>query len=159
MSSKVSQCHLWSNEQLIDHEVIHRRRIAGYAAGLTLSAATGIATFGATAPIVVPIGGFKVYKIRSHYKKLQIIREELSRRHLCPQEKKKRDILIPVTTTVAIYLATMGIADVVDIVPDGIQTVIHDHIQEGLHICVSIFEQTVLSLQIYLLISNAFLNH
>ncbi len=69
MSLKVSQCHLCSNEQLIHHKIIERRRIAACATGLTLTAVTGVVTFGTTAPIVAPIAGFKAYKIHPHHKK------------------------------------------------------------------------------------------
>ncbi len=34
--------------------------------------------FGAATPIVVPLAGFKAYKIRSHHKKLKAIRCELN---------------------------------------------------------------------------------
>jgi hypothetical protein len=85
-------------------------------------------------------------------KKLKIIRDELSKRHLSPHEKKKRDILIPVTTTAAVYLVSMGIAGVVDIVPDAMQVAIHEPIQEGFLISVSVFNNALLSSQIYLLI-------
>ncbi len=137
MPSKVPLYHLWSNEQLIDHEVAHRRAIAAYATGLTLSVATGVVTFGASTPIVVPIAGFKAYKIRSHYKKLHSVRDELSRRNLSPNEKKKRDVLIPLATTAAVYLASLGIAGIVDVVPDVIQAAIHEPIQESFVISVS----------------------
>jgi len=152
MASDVSSYHLWSKEQLIHQELSHRRAIASYFTGLTLTAATGVATFGVAVPIVVPIAGFKAYKIHSDHKKLKAIRNELTSRSLSSNEKKKRDILIPATTTAAIYLASMGIADVFDVVPDAIQTVIHEPIREGLSLTVNIFNKSILSFSMYLLI-------
>ena len=143
MPLKIRQCHLWSNQQLILHEIIERRRIAAYATGLTLTAVTGVATLGATTPIIAPIAGFKAYKIHSHNKKLKIIRDELSRRHLSPRDKKKRDILIPATITVGLYLVSMGIADVVNVVPDAIQSAIQEPIQHAFLLSVSIVFKSI----------------
>jgi hypothetical protein len=151
MSSSVSHCHLWSNEQLIDREVHHRRKIASYITGLTFSTVAAIEI-----PIVVPIAGFEAYKIHSHHKKLKVIREELTKRNLSPNEKKKRDILIPVTATAALHLVAIGIADAVNVVPDAMQAIIHEPIQQSFSLSVSIANNSNLSCDIYLLILCCF---
>ena len=80
-------------------------------------------------------------------------KESLRMPHLSPREKKKRDILIPVTITAAVYLVSMGISEVVDIVPDAMQMVIDKHIQPGFLLTVRIFNNiSLFSSQIYLLI-------
>ncbi len=73
--------------------------------------------------------------------------------HLSPREKKKRDILISVTITAAVYLVSMGISEVVDIVPDAMHMVMHTHIQPGYLLSVRMFNNiSLFSSQIYLLI-------
>ncbi|CAF4988216.1 unnamed protein product [Rotaria sp. Silwood1] len=130
-TADISFYYLWSNEKLIQKEINHRRKVASFATGLALTTTTGVATFGMAIPLVGPIAAFKIYKIHSHRKKLKAVRSELARRHLSPAEKRKRDVLIPMTKSAVIYFATAGIADGLDLIPDGLQTLLDDPIQEA----------------------------
>jgi hypothetical protein len=46
-------------------------------------------------------------------------------------DKRKRDVLVPVAAAFTIYAVTFGIADAIDVVPEGVQEALHDKI-EGL---------------------------
>ncbi|KAG9119048.1 hypothetical protein FRC07_006120 [Ceratobasidium sp. 392] len=126
-----SKCSTWSDDQLVAKEVSHRRSIASYITSLTLTAGTTAATMGAAAPLTVPIGGFKLYKINSHRSKLKTVRAELAKRNLSPEKKRKRDVLVPVSVTFTVYVATFGLADVVDIVPSDVQGMIQGHVDDA----------------------------
>ncbi len=63
---------------------------------------------------------------------------KLTKWHISPNEKKKRDIFIPITITAAFYFASMGIAGVVDIVLDAMKAIMHEPIQEGFVLPMSI---------------------
>ncbi|KAG8828326.1 hypothetical protein FRC18_009780 [Serendipita sp. 400] len=126
------ECAAMSNETLVTEEVSHRRSIASYVTSLSLTTVVTVGTCGVTAPLMVPIGGFKAYKIHSHHKKLKSVRAELAKRQLSTAEKKKRDVLIPATVTMTVYIATLGLADVFDIVPDSIQNAFQAPIAESM---------------------------
>ncbi|CAE6499355.1 unnamed protein product [Rhizoctonia solani] len=55
--------------------------------------------------------------------------KELERRSLSPMEKQKRDVLVPVSVAFTIYAVTFGIADAINIVPEGVQEGIHDKVE------------------------------
>ncbi|CAE6400342.1 unnamed protein product [Rhizoctonia solani] len=59
-----------------------------------------------------------------------MVRQELDRQSLSPMEKQKRDVLVPVAVAFTIYAVTFGIADAIDIVPEGMQEGIQDKIEE-----------------------------
>lgn len=130
--------HLWSNEELIQKEIKHRRKIAYFATGLVMTTAGGVATLGTTAALTTPIAAFKIYKIHSHLKKLKAVRAELAKRHLSPVEKRKRDVLIPMTKSAVLFLATIGIADGLDLIPDTVPEILEEAMQEAIEVTVSI---------------------
>ncbi|KAL0572728.1 hypothetical protein V5O48_009228 [Marasmius crinis-equi] len=121
MGYSKSELSSWTNQQLVTKEVSHRRSIASYVTSLTLTGMTTVASVGTLAPLTVPIGAFKAYKISSHKDKLDMVREELSKRQLSPAEKRNRDVLVPVAIAFTVYVATLGLADVVDLVPSDVQ--------------------------------------
>ncbi|KAG8779831.1 hypothetical protein FRC20_010432 [Serendipita sp. 405] len=127
-----AECAGMSNEALIREEICQRRSIAGYVTSLTLSGAATVMTGGAAAPLTVPLCGFKLYKIESHRKELYVVRAELAKRRLSPEERRKRDVLIPVAMTTLVYCATLGIAGELDLVPDGLQHSFQQPIAEAL---------------------------
>ncbi|KAF8602803.1 hypothetical protein BDV93DRAFT_509068 [Ceratobasidium sp. AG-I] len=88
-----------------------------------------MASMGTLAPLTLPIGAFKIYKINSHRSKLGIVRVELARRYLSPADKPKRDVLIPVAVTLTAYVVTLGVADAIDLVPADIQGSIEGHVE------------------------------
>ncbi|CAE6400331.1 unnamed protein product, partial [Rhizoctonia solani] len=88
------------------------------------------ASAGTLSPLTVPICAFKANKIRVHRKQLEMVRKELERRSLSPMEKRKRDALVPVAVAFTIYAVTFGIADAIDIVPEGVQEGIQDKVEE-----------------------------
>ncbi|KAG8822236.1 hypothetical protein FRC17_009609, partial [Serendipita sp. 399] len=124
------KCGSMSNDDLISEEIKQRRSIASYAASLSLTTAVTLGTAGAASPLTIPLGGFKVYKMRSHHKKLKTARAELANRNLTPVERKKRDVFIPATVTAVTYFATLGIADAFDIVPDSFQNAVQAPVAE-----------------------------
>ncbi|KAG8691138.1 hypothetical protein FRC08_010266 [Ceratobasidium sp. 394] len=126
MSSYARECSSWCNDTLILKEISHRRSIASYLTSLTLTAGATVGTMGAVAPLTVPISAFKLYKIRSHRSKLEAVRAELARRHLLPAEKRTCDVFLPVAVTCMIYMATLGIADIIDLVPSDVQGMFGD---------------------------------
>ncbi|KAG8819001.1 hypothetical protein FRC19_010195 [Serendipita sp. 401] len=115
------KCLEMSNDTLISEEINQRRSIASFAASLSLTTAVTMGTAGAASPLTVPLGGWKVYKINLHHKKLKTVRAELAKRNLTPVEKRKRDVFIPASVTMVTYITTLGIADAFDIVPDTAQ--------------------------------------
>ncbi|KAF8671236.1 hypothetical protein RHS04_08390 [Rhizoctonia solani] len=119
------------NSLLITEEISHRRFIASYITSLTLTCSSAAASAGTLLPLTIPICAFKANKIRVHRKQLKMVRIELQRRCLSPMEKRKRDVLVPVAAAFTIYAITFGIADAIDIVPEGFQEALHDKI-EGL---------------------------
>ncbi|CUA71006.1 hypothetical protein RSOLAG22IIIB_09293 [Rhizoctonia solani] len=120
----------YPNERLISDEISHRRFIASYITSLTLTCSSTAASAGTLLPLTVQICAFKANKIRVHRKQLKMVRKELERRSLSPMEKRKRDVLVPVAVAFTIYAVTFGIADAIDIVPEGIQEGIQDRIEE-----------------------------
>ncbi|CAE6377251.1 unnamed protein product [Rhizoctonia solani] len=116
-----SELKCWSNEQLVFKEISHRRSIASYVASLTLTSVTTVVSAGVLMPLTIPIGAFKAYKVNSHKSKLGMVRAELARRHLSPAEKQKRDILVPLAIAFTVYAITLGLADMIDIVPLDVQ--------------------------------------
>lgn len=123
------QCSGWSNDTLIFKEISHRRSIASYITALTLTGGATAASMGTLAPLTLPIGAYKLYKINSHRSKLAIVRAELARRHLTPADKRKRDVLIPVAVTLTAYVVTLGVADAIDLVPSDVQGSIEGHVE------------------------------
>ncbi|KAG8711253.1 hypothetical protein FRC11_003293, partial [Ceratobasidium sp. 423] len=87
------------------------------------------ASAGTLLPLTVPICAFKAHKIQTHRKQLKMVRRELQRRALSPMEKRKRDVFIPVAAAFTIYAVTFGIADAVDLVPEGMQEALHAQIE------------------------------
>ncbi|KAG8751927.1 hypothetical protein FRC12_012198 [Ceratobasidium sp. 428] len=134
MPDYASECAAWSNDCLVFKEISHRRSIASYVTSLTLTAGTTAGTMGAAAPLTIPIGTFKLYKINSHKSKLKTVRAELSRRHLSPTDKRKRDVLVPVAITFTVYATTLGLADMIDIVPSDVQSTFESQIDDVAHI-------------------------
>ncbi|KAF8602804.1 hypothetical protein BDV93DRAFT_509069 [Ceratobasidium sp. AG-I] len=124
-----TQCAEWSNDTLIFKEISHRRSIASYITSLTLTGGATVASMGTLAPLTLPIGAFKLYKINSHRSKLNVVRAELARRHLAPADERKRDVLVPVAVTFMVYVATLGLADVIDIVPSDVQGSLEGHVE------------------------------
>jgi hypothetical protein len=64
---------------------------------------------GATAPIVIPFFGYKLYKIHSHKKKRCAVQDELAARNVSPQKEKIRDVL-PFVTGMVTPVLTFGIS-------------------------------------------------
>ncbi|CUA75760.1 hypothetical protein RSOLAG22IIIB_11971 [Rhizoctonia solani] len=133
LKSKEYQIQLphYPNERLISDEISHRRFIASYITSLTLTTSSTAASAGTLLPLTIPICAFKANKIRVHRKQLEMVRKELEKRSLSPMEKRKRDVLVPVSVAFTVYAVTFGIADAIDIVPEGLQEGIQDKI-EGL---------------------------
>jgi len=129
MPNYENQCFEWSDDTLIFREISHRRSIASYVTSLTLTGAATVASAGTLAPLTLPIGALKLYKINSHRSKLQVVRAELARRYLSPSDKRKRDVLIPVAATFTVYVLTLGLAEIIDIVPSDVQGSIEDHVE------------------------------
>ncbi|KAG8737365.1 hypothetical protein FRC10_008280 [Ceratobasidium sp. 414] len=127
MSGYACECSAWSNDALILKEISHRRSIASYLTSLTLTAGATVGTMGAVAPLTVPVSAFKLYKIKSHRSKLDLVRAELARRHLLPVGKRTCDVLLPVAMTCMVYVATLGIADIIDFVPSDVQGMFEGH--------------------------------
>ncbi|KAG8696514.1 hypothetical protein FRC09_008416 [Ceratobasidium sp. 395] len=125
-----SKCSTWSNDRLIFKEVSHRRAIASYITSLTLTAVTTIVTAGVAAPLMLPIGAYKLYKINSHKSKLKTVRAELAKRNVSPKGKRKRDVVVPVAFSLSIYVVTFGLADIVDVVPADIQGAFEHHVED-----------------------------
>ncbi|KAL0563405.1 hypothetical protein V5O48_018663 [Marasmius crinis-equi] len=121
----------WTNGQLITQEISHRRSIASYVTGLTLTGLTTIASGGTLAPLTLPIGVFKAYKIDSHKDKLDMVRRELSNRHLSPPEKRNRDVLVPVAIAFTAYVTTLGLADIIDLVPSDVQGHLNSEVESA----------------------------
>jgi hypothetical protein len=119
----------WSDERLVFKEISHRRSIASYVASLALTGASTIASAGVLMPLTLPIGAFKAYKINSHKSKLGMIRAELQRRHLSPAKKRKHDLLVPVTVMLTVYTLTLGLADIIDVVPLDLQSLLDNGIE------------------------------
>ncbi|CAE6474632.1 hypothetical protein ACGC1H_004968 [Rhizoctonia solani] len=119
----------YPNDRLISEEISHRRFIASYITSLTLTCSSTAASAGTLLPLTVPICAFKANKIRVHRKQLKMVRKELERRALSPMEKRKRDVLVPVAVAFTIYAVTFGIADAIDIVPEGVQGGLQDKIE------------------------------
>ncbi|CAF1194730.1 unnamed protein product [Adineta ricciae] len=92
-----SRYHQYSNDDLIRMEVKHRRRANRIKAGMGMSISAGmgsiLATGGVAAPIVIPLFGYKLYKMISHENKRDEIREELARRDISPKKKTVGDVL------------------------------------------------------------------
>ncbi|KAF8305239.1 hypothetical protein DL93DRAFT_2089650 [Clavulina sp. PMI_390] len=118
----------WSNAHLVHEEVGLRRSIASYITGLCWSGTSMFLTGGLTAPIAA----FKGYKIFSKRDKLKAVRAELNRRHLTPNQKRVRDIVIPVAVVSLVYLTTLGLAEFFDFVPLDMQASFQEPIQEAL---------------------------
>ncbi|QRW00920.1 hypothetical protein RhiJN_28938 [Ceratobasidium sp. AG-Ba] len=118
------------SDTLIREEIRHQRALVSYLTSFTLTAGSTAVSGGTLAPLVLPIALFKLYKIESHKSKLKLVRAELTRRNLTPARKRKRDILIPVAVTSAIYAITFGLADVIDIVPESVQHGIEVQIEQ-----------------------------
>ncbi|CAE6444902.1 hypothetical protein BN14_05657 [Rhizoctonia solani AG-1 IB] len=126
-----SELQNYPNDRLITEEISHRRFIASYITSLTLTCSSAAASAGTLLPLTIPICAFKANKIRVHRKQLKMVRRELERRCLTPMDKRKRDVLVPVAAAFTIYAVTFGIADAIDVVPEGVQEALHDKI-EGL---------------------------
>ncbi|KAG8839892.1 hypothetical protein FRC18_000015 [Serendipita sp. 400] len=124
------KCINMSNDDLIGAEINKRRAIASLVASLSITTVVTVGTVGAVSPLTIPLGGWKVYKIRGNHKKLRIVRAELAKRNLTPVEKRKRDIFIPATVTMVTYVTTLGIADAFDFVPDTIQNAVQAPVAE-----------------------------
>ncbi|KAH7317509.1 hypothetical protein B0J17DRAFT_724350 [Rhizoctonia solani] len=123
------EIQIYSNARLISEEITHRRFIASYFTSLTLTCSSTAASAGALLPLTLPICAFKAQKIRTHRKQLKLVRKELERRALSPMDKRKRDIIVPTTIAFATYAVTFGIADAIDLVPEGAQEGLHNQIE------------------------------
>ncbi|KAG8714194.1 hypothetical protein FRC08_012264 [Ceratobasidium sp. 394] len=124
------QCANWPNHTLIHEEISHRRALASYITSLTLTAGSTAGSAGALAPLALPIASFKLYKIKSHRTRLKLVRAELERRNLSPACKRKRDVLVPVAVTFAAYTVTLGLADVLDLVPESLQHQLESQVED-----------------------------
>ncbi|KAG9124231.1 hypothetical protein FRC07_012322 [Ceratobasidium sp. 392] len=123
------KCSTRTDDKLIFKELSHRRSIASYVTSFTLTAGLTITTMTGAAPLTIPVCAFKAYKIASHKFKLKLVRAELARRNLSPSKKRKRDVLIPVAVALSVYVITLGLADVIDIVPSDVQGALEGHIE------------------------------
>ncbi|KAG8737368.1 hypothetical protein FRC10_008283 [Ceratobasidium sp. 414] len=122
-------CASWPTYTLIHEEISHRRALASYITSLTLTAGSTAGSPGALAPLSLPIASFKLYKIKFHRAKLELVRAELKRRNLSPACKRKRDVLVPVAVAFAAYAVTLGLADAIDLVPESLQDLLEDQIE------------------------------
>ncbi|CAE6398908.1 unnamed protein product [Rhizoctonia solani] len=123
------ELQIYPNDRLISEEISHRRFIASYITSLTLTCSSTAASAGTLLPLTAPICVFKAHKIRTHRKQLKLVRKELERRALSTMEKRKRDVFIPVAVAFTTYAVTFGIADAIDLVPNGIQEGLNDQIE------------------------------
>lgn len=93
MSSRYHDC---SDEELRQKEVKYRRRAKRSEAGFGLSAGLGISTIamtgGTAAAIVVPVLGYKIYKLFCRQKNRDDIREELAEHNISPQKLGVGDV-------------------------------------------------------------------
>ncbi len=105
--------HWLLDKQLKDKEVKHRRALNGYKSTIGVSLGFGVSAVASTGAIAIPLvisgWGYKLYKIRSHQKKLDAIHNELAARQIPPPPEKKRDIFIPFATSTTSSLITHGI--------------------------------------------------
>lgn len=123
------QCSGWSNDTLVFKEISHRRSIASFITSLTLTGGVTAASAGTLAPLTLPIGAYKLYKIISHRSKLRSVRAELARRHLSVVDKRARDVIVPVAVTLTVYVLTLGLADIIDLVPSEVQGLVEENIE------------------------------
>ncbi|QRV86893.1 hypothetical protein RhiJN_14911 [Ceratobasidium sp. AG-Ba] len=121
MPNYASKCSTSDNNTLVLKEISHRRAIASCITSLALSVGATIGSAGATVPLTLPESAYHAYKVKSHKNKLDIIQKELAKRHLSPAQMRKRDILVPVAFTYAVSVISLGVADLVDIMPFGIE--------------------------------------